>query len=211
MVPESGTGNRALIRYDPEYFLGEGNFSIRDPVVKDAAETINSYSSDNYLSPEKAKIQKMNFFFRREMGDGSLGGNWFMGGTHGRERTASEIIQAGNFENCVDRGLLWVTLARELGIPARYAETFDEYSFEKKGKTKFHVFADFFIDGEWVASDPGHGFNHRKDLYFHGGSVYAKIADGLDHSSLYLPGSRRPIGVYNREQLKRLALQKYDT
>lgn len=79
--------------------------------------------------------------------------------------TAEEIIKKGEFSGCTDFALVFITLARAKNIPAIYVETIQEDFLGKvksgvkiEGSFIGHVFADLYLNGEWVAVDPVGGY-----------------------------------------------------
>ncbi len=79
--------------------------------------------------------------------------------------TAEEIIKKGEFSGCTDFALVFITLARAKNIPTIYVETIQEDFLGKvksgvkiEGSFIGHVFADLYLNGEWVAVDPIGGY-----------------------------------------------------
>ena len=192
--------------HGPEYFLGEGEFSRRDSVIREAVEELMTYRVGYDFTGDRAKVEKVRMFFRRKFGKPE----YIFGGRKGRERTASDVIREGYFVNCIDFALVFSTLVREVGIPAKYVETFVPGKLAR-GKFKIHGFVDLFVEGEWKSYSPGEGFTYHNGVYFFGGDVYKKLAEGLDFSELYFPGGEGPAGVYTREGLERRARALLET
>ncbi len=73
-----------------------------------------------------------------------------------RKRTADEIIKSGEVTGCGDIAIVFASVARANGIPARVVETLEE-NWLKEGNTKYisgHVFVDVDINGRWLMIDP---------------------------------------------------------
>jgi len=103
-----------------------------------------------------------------------------------RKRTASEILESGYVTGCTDRALVFLVLARELGIPARYVETFEEqWLHEDTRKIKGHIFVDIFVYGQWRAYEPIKGFI-KDNVYTLSGNRYIEVGKGLDFSEVYI-------------------------
>lgn len=75
-------------------------------------------------------------------------------------RTAKEIWESGKTSGCTDYALLFVTFARQLGIPATYFHT-AEYGWfmslknnENLKKYSGHSFCECFVENRWILVDP---------------------------------------------------------
>ena len=103
-----------------------------------------------------------------------------------RKRTASEIITSGFQTGCTDRGVVFLALANELGIPSVYVETFkaDTLGTANAGM-EGHVFTKVYDaqHGQWQIYEPMTGF---QTSYALGSDVYTPVAIGRDHSAAYL-------------------------
>ena len=73
-----------------------------------------------------------------------------------RKRTASQIIQDGYITGCTDAALLFITLARATGIPAKYIETIDKEWLRNGGDSvEGHIFSQIYDESRgWVWVDP---------------------------------------------------------
>jgi len=74
-----------------------------------------------------------------------------------RKRTAEQILKDRYLTGCTDYALLFITIARACGIPAKYVETIDREWLEKGGTDiSGHVYAQIYDEekGEWVWVDP---------------------------------------------------------
>jgi transglutaminase-like putative cysteine protease len=92
--------------------------------------------------------------------------------------------------DCTDVALAFIVLARELGIPTRYVEAFEEnwLKNQKNYDPKFvsgHIFTDVFVHGKWNSYEPKHGFITANE-YIHIERKYVVVGRGLDFSELYL-------------------------
>ncbi len=107
-----------------------------------------------------------------------------------RKRTASEIITSGYQTGCTDRGVVFLTLANELGIPAVYVETFKADSLgTPNAGMEGHVFTKVYDarHKQWQIYEPMNGF---QDSYTLGSDIYTPMAIGRDHSAAYLVNER---------------------
>ncbi|MEI6731707.1 MAG: transglutaminase domain-containing protein [archaeon] len=118
-----------------------------------------------------------------------------------RARGAEDILASNKLTGCVDYSLILLSMVRELGIPARYVETFRQDFFDNPDKdgVSGHIFVDLFVDGEWREYNPAKGFvpsggyhlviPEKKNelgnqhMRWH---EYVPIAKGLDFSDLRL-------------------------
>ena len=74
-----------------------------------------------------------------------------------RKRTASQILEQGFVTGCTDSDLVFVTLARASGIPAKYVETIDKGWLENGGDSiKGHQYAEIYDteNKRWIWVDP---------------------------------------------------------
>lgn len=104
-----------------------------------------------------------------------------------RKRTASEILESHYVTGCTDTALAFIVLARELGIPTRYVETFDEQWLQDKNAKGIqgHIFVDILVNGQWKVYEPKNGFTKGND-YIMNGRRYFEVGKGLDFSGVYL-------------------------
>ena len=157
------------------YFLGEGRFTKRDNVIKMALEEALS------LIERKTDLGKISLYLSKAIStihhwDESLF----------RKRTASEIICSKKSNGCSDYGLVFLTLARELGVPSKYVETIEEKNLSNPlvPNISGHIFADIFIDGQWKIYEPIGGFQNSYCLGKMGERKFIPVARGLDFSNL---------------------------
>lgn len=107
-----------------------------------------------------------------------------------RKRTASEIIRSGFQTGCTDRGVVFLTLAQELGIPAFYVETFKRDSLHTaQAGMQGHVFTKIYDaqSDQWKIYEPVSGFQAGYTL---GTDAYVPVAIGRDHSAAYRVNER---------------------
>lgn len=73
-----------------------------------------------------------------------------------RKRTASQILQGGYITGCTDAALLFITLARASGIPAKYVETINKEWLENGGdQIGGHIYSQIYDENRgWVWVDP---------------------------------------------------------
>jgi hypothetical protein len=73
-----------------------------------------------------------------------------------RKRTASQILQDGYITGCTDAALLFITLARASGIPAKDVETIDKEWLKNGGdQIGGHIYSQIYDESRgWVWVDP---------------------------------------------------------
>lgn len=153
-------------------FLECGRFTKRDSVINNYAK---KFSRDN-LCEISQKIRSLKR----------------VDGLPFRSRTASEILSSGIVSGCTDQALVFLTLVRELGIPAAYVETLRNDWLESPNQPVLgHIFAELFIGGRWKHYDPSSDFSEG---YIHVGREYVEIGRGLDFSEIYLKDPQT--GIY---------------
>ena len=77
-----------------------------------------------------------------------------------RKRTAEQILKDRYLTGCTDYALLFITIARACGIPAKYVETIDREWLKEGGKEiDGHVYAQIYDaeKTEWIWVDPRMG------------------------------------------------------
>ncbi len=160
---------------DPKYFLGEGKFTQRNEFIRKIATDLKR----NYGSKEDL-LKRISNYIHGVMNDQTHNPITF------RKRTASQILQDNYETGCTDRALVFLVLARELGIPARYVETLNE-DWIKGNKPPMpvlgHIFTDVFINGSWKVHEPFRGFTEG-DKYTLSDRIYIPVGRGLDFSEL---------------------------
>lgn len=163
-------------------FLEEADFTIRDDNVKEVVRTLRQSTRTPWGAVSEHVSQLRN--------DDSKKSSEF------RKRTASEILKSGYVTGCTDTALAFLVLARELGIPARYVETFDENWLQEANANgvQGHIFADILINGNWRVYEPKKGFT-PDNTYSMSGRKYAEVGKGLDFSQVYIKenGIYRPM------------------
>ncbi len=160
-------------------FLEEGRFTQRDNLVKQIAEEIKSNEKNSKIPV----FQAIGRYIRQKL---RTPGELLVINREFRKRTASEIIQSGYSNGCTDDGLVFVTLARTLGIPARYVETLRARWLRGRDilKVQGHIFTDIKIDKDWRTYEPTTGFC-PEDKYFLRQEEYLVVGKGLDFSQVY--------------------------
>lgn len=161
-----------------DYFLGEGEYTIRDSVVKNTALNIKRSRNHNKIT----EIQ--NFVYSLEHNTSNKRAEF-------RRRLPSEIILSGYSTGCTDDALVFCTLSRELGIPSKYVETVNKNWLKSPdSRPKVHVFTDIFLRNQWVEYDPQFGYVSYKrtselnEKYIFCSTSYLEIGKGLDFSSI---------------------------
>jgi len=98
-----------------------------------------------------------------------------------RKRTAAEIIKDGYASGCTDFALVFIVLARTKGIPTKYVEVIAKSYFEDNNpnEVRGHVFAECYLNGEWVVVNPMSG-DIKTSTEYSGYVVYAKGLDSWD-------------------------------
>lgn len=67
------------------------------------------------------------------------------------KRTAEEIFESKTSYGCTDTATLFLAIARECGIPAKFVEG------KRLGKSGTHSWVQVFVEGEWINVDPTQG------------------------------------------------------
>ncbi len=103
-----------------------------------------------------------------------------------RKRTATEIISDGFTTGCTDITLVFIALCRAKGFPTKYVEAIDKkwLKGELQGPgIRGHVFAECFIEGDWLLIDPAEGLifaNPDHSDYYSNFATYKKGLDSWD-------------------------------
>lgn len=178
-------------------FLEEGKFTHIDEIVKNKARELAGIAQG-----EKQKIlhEISKYLFRIASKDRP---ELF------RKRTASEIILSGFTTGSTDKTLVFLTLARENGIPSAYIEAFEKYWLQE---TRFpiqgHVFAQIFFADQWRIVEPSKGPTRGNEYKFNE-RLYIEAGKGIDFSRLYVKQGEiyapNPEGFANKQALMDLA------
>lgn len=110
-----------------------------------------------------------------------------------RKRTVTQIINDKYITGCTDSALLFVALARSIGLPAKYVETIDRSWLENGGNSiSGHIYAQVYDNKEnrWILVDP---MNRQINIDFPLERVIFK--EGLDSWD---------IGIKDYDSLERL-------
>lgn len=115
-----------------------------------------------------------------------------------RKRSADQIISDNYVTGCTDEALVFLALARALGIPAKYIETIDAESLQKasdeRGSYNGHIYSGVFEGGKgWQIVDPSRQKKHA-DPEIDNRIVFREGLDSWD------------IGIHDFESLK----EKFD-
>lgn len=160
--------------------MQEGDFVKCDAVTAEKAQCIRLLAEQNNTSI----LHEISTYLQQMGYDTSDKKNLF------RKRTASEIIASGFQTGCTDRGVVFLALAKELGIQAFYVETFKEKSLGTPSMgMEGHVFVQIYDKqhGQWQIYEPINGF---QDAYTLDNTNYIPVSLGRDHSVAYLLGKR---------------------
>lgn len=170
---------------DPSYFLGAGRFTDID---SDTVERLSLKVIEKAEQKQVTYLASLCEYFNLR-GLNSVKDDAEKQKLR-RTRTASQIITSRISTGCCDIGLVFVSVARRLGIPSRYVETLENSWLEKPDPhfIRGHIFADVFIDGKWQPYEPYKGFCPEGRYLNH-----TPIGRGLDFSELYLI---KPNGEY---------------
>jgi len=106
---------KEVYTFDDVKFTRDGKFTAKDEIMENIVMMERLIvPKDDTLSLEKIKnyVSKLPHKQHNE--------------EEFRKRTASEIVKSGYSIGCTDDALVFITLARQCGIPARYVETFKE-------------------------------------------------------------------------------------
>ena len=125
--------------------------------------------------------------FVKKMGEGKPGARNEMSVDARRRANVEHILRRNEIGGCGDAAVIFAQLARAKGIPVRLVDAVRK-GYDGRGDFRGHVFADVFINNNWITVEPvagrviGKGYNRiRKD-----GTIisYIPFAKGLDFSSM---------------------------
>jgi hypothetical protein len=172
-------------------FLEEGEYTKRDFSIKFIAKQIKN-SDKNKIPLENISNYLKRFEHLRTKP------------IEFRKRQGRDVLISGYYNGCTDICLAFLVVARALGIPARYVETFQEEWLNNPDDKRIvgHVFADVKIDGKWKVYEPLRGFTPG-DQYVLKEKPYREVGKGLDFSQVFI----KEDGVYRPNPLN---LQKLD-
>jgi transglutaminase-like putative cysteine protease len=161
-------------------FLGEGRFTKRTARIKEIAGQLENSGIPVW--------QAASWYVRTGLNYNDSDKSKLF-----RKRIASEIIESGFKTGCTEIAIVFACLAREMGIPTRYVETFEEQYLNngRLGDIQGHVFVDMLLDGEWKGYEPKTG-NFLLNGYVLNGRRYIEAGKGIDFSEVYLKEN----GVY---------------
>jgi transglutaminase-like putative cysteine protease len=130
-------------RYNPEIlrYLQSGEQTIITPIIKEIASS--------FIGDFDEKVQAMFRYIKTLDRDETNKQEIF------RKRTASQIAENGFITGCTDEGLVFITLARAAGIPAKYIETIKNEGLTDIKNNNGHVFvAVYSKEKGWEIIDP---------------------------------------------------------
>jgi hypothetical protein len=98
-----------------------------------------------------------------------------------RKRTADDIISDGYASGCTDYALAFIALCRAKHISTKYIEVVKCSWLESDGTgtIRGHVFAECFIDDNWIQIDPQRATIHIKQNY-NGFEIFDEGLDSWD-------------------------------
>lgn len=133
---ETKADNPEITRY-----LRSGQQTMITPRIKE----ISSFLTGSF----NEKISNIFQYIKTLRRDESNKGKIF------RKRTTDQIIEDGFITGCTDEGLVFITLARAAGIPAKYIETIKTKSLEDTENNDGHVFVGVYDkDKGWEIVEP---------------------------------------------------------
>jgi hypothetical protein len=171
------------------YWLGEGEFTKRDDVVRGALEKASANQE------RETPWGKISLYLQRKLKSEKSNPETF------RRRNASEIIKLGVLQGCTERGLVFCALAREYGIPTKFVDTLQAGQNLASEKIEGHVFVDMYIENIWQAYEPIHGFTRHTRSYTLRGKNFTVIGKGLDFSEIHLEGKSQTDRIDNLTKL----------
>ncbi|MBR9680607.1 MAG: transglutaminase domain-containing protein [Candidatus Altiarchaeota archaeon] len=133
-----------------------------------------------------------------------------------RKRTSDEILKDNYTTGCSDVAILFTSITRAMGIPAKFVETFrDDWLSNPKEGIQGHVYVDVFRNGIWQTYDPLHGRavsddngyikNHNRERR------YVRVASGVDQAQLYDEKSGEEFQIINYGDMRDFALNRLNS
>jgi hypothetical protein len=195
-----------MVEFD---YLGEGEYTKRDENVKKLANELRSKNVPAFdaLRDYIGKVYHTSKKFAKRPG----------------ENTASDVVSLGAAENCMDVGVAYCALARELGIPALFVYTVKENSLKNwliDGNSNHiiaHPFVHILHEGEHKMYDPLHAFvdeSNSFDILNDGTYTYVEVGRGVDPSAIHLrvPDGFHPspINLSKKEDLIKVLGQLFE-
>jgi|YNPBryantNP2012_1023418.scaffolds.fasta_scaffold05148_6 hypothetical protein len=129
---------------NPEKYLAQGEQTrLTNPAVIDALRG---------EPPGIAQLGEIYFWIRREFK------TWSAGGKTIGAITTDQLFAERRLGGCHDWGLVYASIARELGYPAVMVDTASiawakQFQAGQKGPCVGHVFVEVFVDSKWVLVD----------------------------------------------------------
>jgi transglutaminase-like putative cysteine protease len=153
-------------------FLEEKEVTIRDDFVKSRARSVFASSFEAGISTLEGICEYVK----------NLGHTY----APFRKRNAAHILNSRAVSGCTEQALVFMVLARDLGIPAKYVETFNsEWLKNPEYPIQGHVFSEVFDqDSKWRVYDPSKGPT-PENRYILNGKDYTVAAVGIDFSFAY--------------------------
>ncbi|MGV8168432.1 MAG: transglutaminase domain-containing protein [Candidatus Nanoarchaeia archaeon] len=179
-------------------FLEEGKYTPRDENIERVAGVLRRFSGQTdrnigyYVAGLDFNKSKKEEVFRK--------------------RTSSQIIDDGYVTGCTDAELVFISIARELGIPTAYVETLEENWLKNPDPERIqgHIFLDIFIDGRWQAYEPIKGVTIN-NKYVLKDRNYVEVGKGLDFSGVYIKENgiyrKEPVSIKSEEDIVEIALK----
>jgi hypothetical protein len=129
---------------NPEKYLAQGEQTrLTNPKVIDSLRG---------KTPSIAHLGEIYFWIKREFK------TWSAGGKTIGAITTDQLLTERRLGGCHDWGLVYASIARELGYPVVMIDTASiawakQFQVGQKGPYVGHVFVEVFVDGKWVLVD----------------------------------------------------------
>ena len=125
-------------------------------------------------------------------------------------RSAEEIWNSGMATGCTDYAILFMTMARQLGIPTTMLETAERQWLvnsiygKKEDSHRGHAFCECYVNGNWILVDPT--YKKVEKAY---DPTEISLSYSVGGSSKFVPyrrsidlGEKKTVQSYNREMDK---------
>ncbi|MBI4708700.1 MAG: transglutaminase domain-containing protein [Candidatus Portnoybacteria bacterium] len=172
----------------PKHFLQSGEQTKITPKIKKIAKRLlgrNDYETAfNTFRWIKANLKHIQ--------------SWPWRRDNLRKRTAAQVIKSKKASGCGDRAVVFASLMRANGIPAKIVEALDTEWLKSQGEIiSGHVFVDLYIDRQWRITDPTVG-TINLDYAWPAGKRFTICWKGLDSWEL---------GIKDFKDLKKYCLK----
>jgi len=186
-------------------FLEQGEFTQIDETVQKYADSVKSLGGTKDNVPRFLSILPE---FIGQFPWKNYNPNEF------RKRTASEILKSEYYNGCTDKALAFLAIARAVGIPAKYVETFQSRWLNNPTETiEGHVFTNIFDEEQWRIVEPSGGILEAYEMFIdRNHERYVVAGKGLDFSKLYLKQGeiylQMPVNATDPKQALKVLQQK---